>query len=280
MARGVRCDARMNLKALLLSLLVAAPALAAPGDSKNFGEKDWSAVNAMTALGDKIYVASAVDLWEVDKRGNGKALKVTGAPGWGRTAQVTSLGGKLYAINEEVLYEIDPSGKARNLGNEWFSVPGMTALNGKLYIVADEGLYEVEPSTGKYVKLSDDWYNVDGITALGGKLYIIMRDKLHEVDTLGQRKELGEAYNTPLALVTAGGNLYAFAYERRDNSGGGVINASALYEIDESTGARKRIAMPKGWSDGTGVNAMAVLDDKLYLAMPGMSRTSFFSLDL
>jgi hypothetical protein len=269
-------------KMALIVLIAAAPALAlaAPGESKNLGEKDWSAVHAMTALGDKIYVATALHLWEIDKRGNGKGLAVKGAPGWGRTAQVTNLDGKIYAINEEVLYEIEPGGKARNLGDEWFSVPGMTALGGKLYIVADEGLYEVEPSTGKYTKLSDDWYNVDGIVGLDGKLYIIMRDKLHEVDTLGKRKELGEAYNTPLAMATANGKLYVFAYERRDNSGGGVINESALFEVDPATGARKRIKLPKGWSDGTGVSAMTVLDGKLYLSMPGMSSGTFFSLDL
>lgn len=268
----------MKISPLLLCLL-AAPALAAPGEFKDLGEKDWTAVNGMTALGGKLYVASDLHLWEVDKRGNARPLAAKGSPDWGRTTSVTTLDGNLYCINEEILYRVEPSGKVTNLGKEWFSVPGMAALDGKLYIVADEGLYEVEPSTGKYTKLSEDWYNVDGIVALDGKLYIMMRDRLYEVDKLGNRKQLGGEYNTPNGLAVAGGKLYVFAYQRRDNSGGGVINESALFEVD-TQGTAKRIALPRGWHDGTGLSAMTALDGKLYLSMPGGSRSQFFSLDV
>lgn len=256
-------------------LLAAAPAVAAPGASHAFGEKDWSGINDMTALGDKLYVATALGVLEVDKKGNARTLAIRD-PAFGRATSITVLDGKLYCVSEEILWQVGLDGKVKNLGPEWFSVPGMAGLDGKLYIVADEKLYEVNAETGKYVKLSEDWYNVDGVVAQGGKLYIVSRDHLYEVDTLGNRKELAGNWNDPNAVVAFGGKLYIFHHE--PTPGGRLNNEFVLYEVD-TAGNGKKLALPKGWDVSTGTTAMAALDGKLYLFMPGMSRSQFFSLD-
>lgn len=266
---------------LLCLCLLPTTGLAKPGASKNFGEKDWSALRGMAALDGKVYVASAVTLWEVDKAGKARDLAPKSEAGWGRTTAITTLGDKLYVINEDVLYEVDPKakGKVKKLGEDWGSVPAMAGLGGKLYIVASEELYEVDPASGQYKSLSSDWYNVDGMAALDGKLYILRRDQLEQVDPAGTGKAFEGTYNSPTGMTALGGKLYISASERTTHPDAKLINEAALYEVDP-TGKRTRIALPKGWDLSSGVTAMTGLDGKLYLSMPGMSRSTFFSLDV
>jgi hypothetical protein len=256
--------------------LLATSAFARPGDSQNLGERDWSAVTGMAALEGRLYVSSALSIWEVDKAGKGRALP---APkDWGRTLRVTALDGKLYSITEEQLFEIDKKGATRNLGDKWYSVSAMAAMDGKLYVISSDELYVVDKA-GQYTAIGKDWYNVKGMAALNGKLYVISRDRLHEVDPSGKARPLeGAAFNSPNGMTAAHGKLYVFAFER-NTSGKGSINEPALYEIDPN-GTRTLLPLPKGWPQGTGLNAMAVLDGTLYLVAPGMSRSNLFSLSL
>lgn len=249
---------------LLCLCLFSNPASANPGKAQNFGVKDWGRVNSMTALGGRIYVGGSF-LRTVEKSGKEKKLTPT-VDGWGRIAEMTTLNGKIYCVSEETLYELDPSGKARALTPEWGNVPGMAALNGKLYIVSAEVLYEVEPSNGKYTALSKegDWYNVDGVAALDGKLYILRRDRLNEVDQSGNARELEGVWNDARGIAVANGKLY-IATSVRAKPGDKLINEWVLDSFDPKTGERTRISPFKGWDRGTGVDAIAALDGKLYI---------------
>lgn len=260
---------------LMVGLCLLAASALAP--AQNLGERDWGAVTGMTTLDGRLYVSSALSIWEVDKAGKGRALP---APkDWGRTARITALDGKLYTVTEEQLFEVDKKGATRNLGDKWYSVPGMAGLDGKLYIISSRELFVVDKA-GQYTKLSEDWYNTVGMVALNGKLYIVSRDRVHEVDTSGKARMLdGEPFNSPTGLAAFNGKLYVFAFQQ-NNSGKGSINEPRLFEIDPSTGARTSVALPKGWPQGGGVNAMGVLDGTLYLVTPGMSRSNLFSLGL
>lgn len=267
---------RTCIQFLLLLCAMAATgfAHARPGDSRDLGERDWSAVSSMAAADGRIYIGSAVALWESDRAGKARALK--GPAGWGRTTRLASLDGKVYAINEEKLYEVDPKGGIRHLGDDWPGVRGMAGLDGKLYIVSGEELYAVEKN-GQFRKLGEGWYNVKGMAAVEGKLYIVSRDRVHEVDlATGQGRAFGDAFENPHAMAAADGRLFVFAFER-NNSGRGSINEPAVFAFAPG-GAREKLQPPKGWEQGTGTSAMAADGANLYLSMPSMSRSRFFSL--
>jgi hypothetical protein len=250
-------------------------ASAAPGDSRVLLDKDVGGVNGMAALGDKLYLAGPQAITEVDRAGKTRVLPKP-AGDWGRSWRIAAMDGKLYVLNEENLLELDLKGGARQLG-KGFGYTAMATMGDKVYVISGRDLY-VADKNANVKELTDDWYKIDGMASVGDKLYIINRDILQEVDTAGKPRPLGEAFKSPAAMAASGGKLYVFAWDHSKVRGG----EAALYEVDPANGARRQVALPKGWPASQGPIAIAAAaDGTVYMALQATpSNTRIYTLSV
>src|SRR5262249_44529766 len=143
-------------------------------------------------------------------------------------------------------------------------------IDGKLYVASDDGLWTVQRQDGKYKKFTDrEWYNVHALVALDSKLYISTNDALFEVDASGKYQELAGIWPNVNGMAAANGKIYVFTNDP----------VPRLHQLDKS-GKDNALPLPKGWDGSTGINGMAVLNDKLLLVEPNMGSTiTLFSVD-
>jgi hypothetical protein len=245
--------------------------------AQNLGEKDWSGIRSMAGLDGKMYVASDVALWEVDKAGKGRKMSMP--KNWGRTYRVAAHEGKIFAINEEQLYAVGKAGGATLVSQPWYSVTAMASLDGTLYLTSQDDLWALGKD-GKGISLGSNWYNVKGMAALNGKLYILSRDQINEADKSGARRVIGTPFNAPAGIVAQNGQLYVFAFERTDGSRGS-FNEPTLFKVNAETGERTKKALPASWPKGTGAHAIGVVDGTAYFAVPSYaSNILYFAVRL
>lgn len=129
----------------------------------------------------------------------------------------------------------------------------------------------VDRKTGKYVKFTDrNWESVGAMTELDGKLYVVEGGALYEVDTTGKVTKLNTwSWSGVQGMTGVSGKLYVFSSDPKPEP----------HAIDK-TGKDTPVPLPTGWVDGSSINGIAALRNKLYLIMPNMGSTiTLFTLE-
>jgi len=266
------------LTGIALSILFTTPTLAKPGAAKNLGKREWPTMDGMVVVDGKIYFSSGTTLMISDAAGKTHDLYSDKNPDRGGVGKLTVFDGKLFGFRGSSLVKIDPnSGKAVGLNDGWREPEAMAGLDGKLYAVSDGALWETDPSNGKYTKLGE-WSNVHGMVALDGKLYAVMNRELLLMDKKANVTKLADNLGDVLGLTGAFGKLYFFSLD--DNNATGSHD-STLHEFDLATKKDTRIPLPADWHPNAGITGMAILGDKLYLAMSnGGPSITLYTIDV
>jgi len=95
---------RAIVTSIVLALLVAAPAMAKPGDYAKVGDGDWRNTTLMAGLDGALWLIDDGTLYRVDK--TGKYTEV-GDGDWRNTTLMAGLDGALWLIDDGTLYKVN-----------------------------------------------------------------------------------------------------------------------------------------------------------------------------
>jgi hypothetical protein len=156
----------------------------------------WAGSQAMTAMGDTLFIAQGKNLARVHTDGTWKTI---GKADWTDTEGMAALNGRLYVVQNGALHLVDHNtGTFQILGqNVWTGTEGMTGFGDSLYIVQNGGLHRVA-ADGKWRVISDragQWAGTEAMSA-AGEIWIIQNKKLMKVDAQG-RYQVVERTNPP-----------------------------------------------------------------------------------
>jgi hypothetical protein len=220
----------------------------------------WSKPRALTALGDKLYIAEGSSIWRVADDGayeaisedtwesrllvgvsgwlvalepNGSLYRVNPTDGgytrldgeWSKAVAMCAGGDHVYAFDGGTLYRITAAdGTWHAFDGEWSGAAHLVASGGALLAFEHSGnLYRVSPKDGTWSNLESTWPNTVAAAADDQHAYVVTGNAMYSIDAATGEYELlnEDTWNTRY-LTVMGGNLYALEH------GGG------LYRIDLS----------------------------------------------
>lgn len=135
---------------------------ATTGSRSTLGNRNWQGAEAITALGNYVYIVSNGLLWKVDNY-NG-ATSNLGSGEWTGIPAMAADGNYVYAIDDGLLWRINVnSGLIQTLGSgSWSTTVAMTASNGYLYAVDEGQLWKINASNGAISLLTPSGYTWSG----------------------------------------------------------------------------------------------------------------------
>lgn len=202
------------------------------GEYYLFGRPEWRTIDAITSLGNYLYVISEKSLHRVDPSDGTWSLLGTINDWVGPAALTKSDDGYLYIVQNDRIHKVNPNnGDYTVIGQpEWRGVTSVIEYNSFLYLVENNGLYKVDKTTGIYTRLGNkSWTNTKGIASDGqGTLYIISDDYLHKVNSANGSFSL---LNTQAWDNTAANGITFF------NNSLYIIRNSNLYNVNTQNGS-------------------------------------------
>jgi hypothetical protein len=147
----------------------------------------WDGTEAMTALGNYLYIVSASTMWRVDKRTGEAAPFGDYAPYWAGTVAMAAVGDGVYAVQADTLYKLNVNNGSVSLFGEdpttWAGTESMAATGDGVYAVTQGAFWKVNINNGRVNWMGNDWAGTPAMTAKNGYVYAASVGWLWRVNT-------------------------------------------------------------------------------------------------
>ncbi len=243
---------------------------------KSYGNAVWDGTEAMTALGNQLFIVQNSRLHEVEsKKGQWEVFSSQNGNEamWDGTEAMTVLGGQLFIVQNSRLHKVNHENGNWNVlsdqnGNEavWDGTEAMTTLGEHLFIVQNSRLHEVNPRSGHWRVLLDQngneamWDGTKAMTAYDEYLFIVQNSRLHKVNpdnghwsVLSDQSGNEDVWDGTEAMTALDEHLF-------------IVQNSRLHKVAPENGHWSVLSNKDGDKvEWNGAKAMVALDHQLFI---------------